>query len=252
MASGHTLLEDAGPEDHEPGSRGFRLWPRREGDSGSARWGRELWIALAQLSMLGVLLFFASRWSTEAAPPASGDKKPVAMPRINAQGAGGSDADALEGGAFRTLGVVEREVDFSSDPSVETLNGNEAARQRSQDAQDPSVKDFKANLARFGLPVMNGAEVKRAIERREGPYLVRELHFDASRGVGSVSRHYRTVFQNQGYRMQETHLGNLDGVGRELVGVKGSERILAKIRVDDTGRAVQVSVRQRISSPDAY
>lgn len=175
------------------------------------------------------------------------------MPRINPFGGqGAQEGDALEGGAFRTQGVVDREIDFSSDPAEDAFDGSESARQRDKDARDPSVKDFKNNLARFGVPVIAGAEVKRAVERREGPYVVRELHFDASKGVGSVTRHYRNVFRNKGYRMQETHLGEFDGVGRELVGSRGKDRVVAKVRVDDTGRAVQVSIRQRVEPIETY
>lgn len=239
MASEHSLDLEEASRGADPQKSRLRLFARRGR-------GRDLWLALAQLSVLGILLAAASKWTSSAGPGQGGAAQHVAMPRINPSGAGAPGDESLEGGAFRTLGVVEREVDFSSDLSAETSDRSEASRQRSQDARDPSVKDFKANLARFGLPVIKGAEVKRAIERQEGPYVVRELHFDASKGVGSVTRHYRNLFRNQGYRMQETHLGGLDGVGRELVGTRGKNRLVAKVRVDDTGRAVQVSIRQRI------
>lgn len=227
--------------------------PLAGGQGGVKLRGREIWIALAQLTVLGILLVAASRLGSQRELGNGSQGPHVAMPRINPFGGeGAQEGDALEGGAFRTQGVVDRELDFSRDEDVERLDGSESSRQRERDARDPSVKDFKGKLAQFGLPVITGAQVKRAVERRDGPYVVRELHFDATKGVGSVTRHYRNVFRNQGYRMQETHLGELDGVGRELVGTRGKNRVVAKVRVDDTGRAVQVSIRQRIQPREKF
>lgn len=249
MAISHTAPEPSGPTEGSsaqgPSSQEAGAFSRLK--AGLSRWGREIWMAMAQLTVLGILLALASRWVSGSGTEGESDGPHVAMPRINPFGGeGAQESDALEGGAFRTQGVVDREVDFGSEPARPRSDGSESERQRDRDARDPTVKDFKGDLARFGVPVISGAEVKRAVERRDGPFVVRELHFDATRGVGSVTRHYRNVFRNQGYRMQETHLGELDGVGRELVGGKGKDRVVAKVRVDDTGRAVQVSIRQRI------
>lgn len=218
------------------------------------RWRREILIAVVQLAVLVILLAVASRWSSNKTIGKSSSGTHVAMPRINPFGGkGAQEGAALEGGAFRTQDVVERAIDFASPSGPSWGDEGMSEWQRERDAQDPSVKDFTDNVAAFGVPVISGAEVSRAVERKDGPYVVRELYFSAEKGVAAVSRHYVNVFRNRGYKMQETRLGDIDGLGRELVGSNGENRVVAKVRVDDTGRAVHVTLRQRaLPEPTGY
>lgn len=204
---------------------------------GRKDWSREILAGIVQLIVVGLVLVVAAVWNAGRAPLRPGSKTPSA-PLPNASSAINTKEEGtwLEGGAFRTLKAIGRRLDFRPKQRSNTETSKNA------------VQDFKGRIDDFEVPAPSPRWVKKAIERRQGNFLHRDLRFASSEDLQSLIEEYTRHYETQGYEVQASAMGELGNGEAHVMGNRGRDRVRIKLTPGREGQSVQVAMYERVES----